>query len=164
MSNWTANLLKALYAWFKKRTTSKSDKPLQIEPSEISERYIIDRNWFNIKGVKPAAFLPRTDPNFGLSTSIFRESRMSSYEKRQTKAEFEKLANNRKIKKVAQLIISDIESQSNLDESKNSIPLKVVPEESQFKWHADIINWPADKHEQKAICLELSKKAKMISP
>lgn len=37
--------------------------------------------------------------------------------------------------------------------------LSVVPEETNYKWHADIANWPDCKEERKSIAQQLATKA-----
>lgn len=43
----------------------------------------------------------------------------------------------------------------NLVARKHHRPLELVPEESQYKWHADITNWPEEKARRTTIAKEL---------
>ncbi|MBL4868722.1 MAG: hypothetical protein JKY67_20355 [Pseudomonadales bacterium] len=40
--------------------------------------------------------------------------------------------------------------------------LEVDPEETDFKWHADIVNWPLEKQKQIMLALEISKLSESI--
>jgi len=96
--------------------------------------------------VKAAAFLPNSDRK----TSVFRKSRMLPEEYENKKiviAEKRDLT----IKAVA-LINASIILNANL---------QIEPEESEHKWHADIIGWPLDKDEQKSIAQVLAHSARI---
>ncbi|MFT6919832.1 MAG: hypothetical protein ACJA2G_002471 [Cognaticolwellia sp.] len=162
LSSWIESFFKPLYKWFEKKPVSAGSIPLPIEAEETVERYMIDRKWFNSTGVKPAAFLPRLDDNFVFSTSVFRTSKMSSEQVLETRSKFEGLA-GRQIKNSALIKVSQVKCLSNVKKANVDDPLSIFPEETQFIWHADIVNWPTEKDERKAIAIELSKKAQLAT-
>ncbi len=41
--------------------------------------------------------------------------------------------------------------------------VKLAPEETDYKWHADIHGWPESKDDRKAIAQEIALKAKLDS-
>lgn len=120
---------------------SKS-KPTPLEKDETLSRFLFNRNTFNTTRVKANAFLP---PENNLETSVFRRNHFDKkdYIQLQTKLSVKR---GQTIKKVA--LIEVIEVLNN--------HLSVVPEESDYKWHANISNWPLEKDERKALAQELA--------
>ena len=41
---------------------------------------------------------------------------------------------------------------------EREINLKAVPEESKYRWHADIIGWPTDKARRDLVALKLAER------
>lgn len=121
----------------------------QIEPISRDEelaRFIFSGKQLNNNGsVKAAAFLPS---NSSLKTSVFRKSRMSLVEYNDKKIAVAR-AREKPIKAVALISVSSV----------FDAKLQVEPEETEHKWHADIINWPENKDERKSIAQALAKAA-----
>lgn len=156
--NWIKNLLNHLLKWSGKGVIRPVPEP--ILDSEQVTRYLTNRGHFNTSMVKQSAFLPNNDRNFGLSTSVFRTPKMSQGELELNKLKFEQVS--KKVIKAAALVgVSDVQSVS-IPGTKGKTTLSIVPEESDFRWHADIINWPEEKEKQKSIAIELAKMANLI--
>ena len=101
---------------------------VKVNDDETLSRFIFNRKEINKSGVKAQAFYPSTK---NYETSVFRKDMMSNQEYSKTKS---KIANLRKreMKGVA-LIKTQTIRENKLD---------VLSEESQHKWHANIVNWP----------------------
>ncbi|MGM7318917.1 hypothetical protein [Idiomarina sp. ST10R2A5] len=137
------------------RTQSVKTEPEPIEETEIVTRYITSSGNMKASGVKHQAFFPRPDPNYGMSTSVFRCEKMTEEEVSENHSGFELKAGH-KIKGLAKIKVDDICAIATEDKSY----LDVVPEESDWKWHADIVGWPQnDKSQSKLLCMELAKKS-----
>jgi hypothetical protein len=125
--------------------------PEKIAPKENLERYLVNRKHFNTTGAKGLAFMPRkTANNDNYTTSVFRTQKMTNEESLHMRKIFENNC-SQKIKASAFLSLEDIEFKTDQCGS-----LKVIPEESKHKWHADITNWPVEKHLRMALSLELA--------
>jgi len=99
---------------------------------------------YNASGVvKQSAFLPypRTE------TSVFRKSRMSKKDYVGSKAYVSGIK-GKSMKAVALIDVQCIAP---------SLGVSIEPEESDYPWHANIVGWPAKKHEQKSIAQQLAK-------
>ncbi len=120
-----------------------SSLPAPMEEGELLARYLFQSNQFNSSGrVKPAAFLPYPR----LETSVFRKSRMA-YSEYEASQQHVSAIKGKDIKAIAVI---------NNDLIPSDLGLGVVPEESDFDWHANIVGWPSEKHEQKLIAQKLS--------
>ena len=125
-----------------------SREPEPLENSEIITRFIFDKSAFSSNGIKAAAFMP--NPNTSpVSSSVFRKSKMSPTEYKYTLSSVER-DRKKDVKAIANITIQDV-FDSKLD---------LFPEETDYKWHADIIGWPSVKSEQKLCAQMLANKAK----
>lgn len=116
-----------------------------VSPDEELSRFIFSSKELTSNGVvKAAAFLP----NSSLKTSVFRKSRMS-VEEYNEKKEVVARVRAKPIKAVALLSVSSVLETN----------LQIEPEETEHKWHADLINWPENKEERKSIAQALAKAA-----
>lgn len=118
--------------------------PLPISPDEELARFLTQSGHYNSRRIKQSAFLPAKN----LETSVFRKTRLG-VEYNNTKKKIE-ASRGTKIKAVAIIKACAVDSCKGLS---------VVPEESKHKWHANIIGWPAKKHEQKQLALLLAEQA-----
>jgi hypothetical protein len=73
------------------------------------------------------------------------------------RSEFERVSKN-KIKASALITASNVREIPVAD-SKDT--MDIVPEETHYKWHADIVNWPNTKDECKLLAIELANAAKL---
>ena len=138
---------------FLSRFTAKSKArgaPAPMQSDEKLSRFIFEKRHLYADGrPKHNAFLPARD----LKTSVFRKSRMSDHEYEYTQSV---VATQRQAKEPRKKLVgAAIISVTSVREEK----LEVEPEESDLKWHADIVGWPEEKQKQKLIAIELAKKA-----
>lgn len=116
----------------------------EILSTEILSRFIFQRNHFSSNGVKQAAFLPAKN----LETSVFRKTKLveqSLYDSTKLLIASER---SLEVKAVALIRAEDIELADGLT---------TEIEESKHKWHANIVGWPSEKHEQKQLAQILAK-------
>ncbi len=117
-----------------------------VKKEERLTRYILEKNKYSIekKRVKYNAFLPNKDGQ----TSVFRTSEL-------TDNEIWEIGNNEVARKVEKQLLGrgDIKA-SNVYENS----LKIDTEGEHLK-HANIVNWPEEKSEQKLIAIEIADKA-----
>lgn len=118
-----------------------------ISPTETLSRFILQKNWYrpSNNSVKHAAFMP--NPNNG-ETSVFRISGI-------TNEEIWDIGDREVAPKIGKPILgrADINA-SNV----TATGLKVIPNEPPER-HADIVDWPSERSEQKMIALELAAEA-----
>ncbi len=115
--------------------------PLPIAPEETLARFLFQSRHFSKTGIKQAAFLPARN----METSVFRKTRLGqAYSATKKVIEDERKMT---IKAVALITAGDVEKEEHL---------VVKPEESDHRWHANIIGWPENKHEQKQLALILA--------
>lgn len=137
--------------WIRKFYKNIFQKQSQIEPiadNEILARFIFNKKQLNASGAKAAAFLPPSD---NLKTSVFRKTRMTEENYQNVKNSVsEKRAQTHKA--TALLMVPDV----------LSVGLLVEPEESDYKWHADLVNWPDEKDERKSVAQELALVSQVI--
>lgn len=136
------NFLKTL---FKKSSTKNT--VLYVSEDESLSRFIFNKNEMNKSGPKAQAFYPSMK---NYETSVFRKDMMKSLEYEKTKNNIAKLR-KRNMKAVA-IIKAQVIRNNHLD---------VLPEESEHKWHANIVNWPQDKSKFKNICQKLARDASL---
>lgn len=125
-------------------------KLLPVGDDEEVERFLFDKSEFSVaKGVvKPPAFFPPKNGKF----SVFRHTKMSA-----ESIGYARLSvgekRNKKYKASACLSVSDIKGKG----------LNVNPEETDYRWHADIEGWPAfsSKDEMKMFAIEMVKIARL---
>lgn len=124
--------------------------PTPIEDSEVLSRYVFSSRYLKKDcTIHPAAFHP--SPKDGL-TSVFRKEKMSPEYEIKIIGMTEK-GRGRPV--VGKALISAYSIRSIRLEKHQ---LDVVPEESEHKWHADILNWPEEKALMKAIAQDLASK------
>jgi hypothetical protein len=140
-----ASIKKSFLSLFSKQS---NNTPEPIENNEIITRFIFNKNGFSTTGIKAAAFLPNLNALL-ISSSVFRKSKMGSTEYNNTMGNI-KRERQKNIKAVACVSVQDI------FDSK----LGIIPEEKDHRWHADIIDWPEAKSEQKLYAQILAKKAR----
>ncbi|MDO9319336.1 MAG: hypothetical protein Q7V56_14190 [Gammaproteobacteria bacterium] len=85
-----------------------------------------------------------------LKTSVFRKSRMDSSEYQSIKEKV--LTQRRKINSGCSIKVTAIVSL----ESIRQTGLQLNPEESEYRWHADIEGWPSHDDESKSKTKELA--------
>jgi hypothetical protein len=126
--------------------SSNEKQPEAISADEELSRFIFSSEHLNNNKtiVKAAAFMP----NRNLKTSVFRKSRMSSDEYNHKKTDIAKLR-NKELRAAVLIKVSSVLGAS----------LQVEPEESEHKWHADLIGWSENKHEQKTMAQALAREA-----
>ncbi len=127
-------------------TAPPNEKQIEpISPNEELSRFIFSSKELTNSGViKAVAFLP----NSSLKTSVFRKSRMSVEEYNEKKEVVAKVR-AKPIKAVALISASSVLKAN----------LQIEPEETEHKWHADLINWPENKEERKSIAQALARVA-----
>jgi len=129
---------------FQTKTISSDEKRVEsVVCSEELSRFVFSSKHIKKQEgvVKAAAFLPNSKGK----TSIFRKSRMLPEEYENKKIV---IAEKRELKlKAVALINASTVLNANL---------QIEPEESEHKWHADIISWPIDKDEQKLMAQVLA--------
>ena len=118
--------------------SSKTTTPTRIKPDEDLARFIFHSNGFNSSRVKQAAFLPAKN----LETSVFRKTKLVEKSKYEIKKKIISSERGVDIKAVATIKENDVELAEGLT---------TRAEESKHKWHANIIGWPQEKHEQKQL-------------
>lgn len=125
--------------------------PKDIQSRETLSRFIFEKSWIRQSEakIKAEAFLP--NPKESFTTSVFRKDFMSAEEYVNAKTTCE-LRRAPKSWKGTGLIEANDAIESGL---------KVEPEESEFKWHADLINWPTEKSAQMLIAKKIAEKAKV---
>lgn len=135
--------------------------PKPLERDETLARFLYSSSHLNNQKteVKPGAFLPARN----LKTSVFRQTRMTRecFERvRDTLAQRRTQRSGQTHKATALIDLADVLSTG----------LQVVPEESEFKWHADIAGWPDDanppeaKARQKELAGVLAQSARVEVP
>ncbi len=131
---------------FSKNSYQEQSQTEPITADEVVSRFIFNSSQLNKAKtvIKASAFLPPEN----LKTSVFRKNRMSPDEYRETKIVISE-KRDKDIKVTALIGVSSV---------KNS-GVMVEPEESEHKWHADIIGWPDDKDKRKSIAQALVKDA-----
>lgn len=112
-------------------------KPAPVESDEELARFIFSKTQITATGVKPAAFMP--PPNF--KYSIFRKSKMRLEEYLNTRTKV--------VAKRGKSGQSGSYKGTALITAKSVLANKLIisPEESDHKWHADIIGWPTGTEE-----------------
>ena len=119
-----------------------------MEGGEILARYLFQSNQYTAsRVVKQSAFIPFPRSE----TSVFRKSRMSEQEYSDSKNHISRIK-GKELKAVALL---------NVDGIAQDLGVTIVPEESEYRWHANIVGWPAEKHEQKLIAQRLAAIARL---
>lgn len=124
-----------------------------VEPVDDTEevtRFIFERGHVRSSdgSVKHNALLP---PHNNLKTSVFRTTKMSAEEVERTKVDVEKIRQKKDSSKKLQA-----ESVAHVTDVRK-LGLEVEPEESDFKWHADIVDWPEEKQKRMALAKELAR-------
>lgn len=119
--------------------------PSPIRESETFARFIFSGGQIKASGeIKPGAFMPAKN----LETSVFRKARMPQSRYADYKSKIAALRE----KALVGVAIIDFPS-------IKKARLKVEPEESDHRWHANILGWPDAKHEQKHLAQLLAKSA-----
>lgn len=133
-------------------TPKNSRLPDPVRGEEVLARFIFDRKHLRKSPsatVKYNAFLPNPENN---QTSVFRKVRMTDQEYKDTKLKVEG-ERGRKIKGTALVDVATVTESG----------VAVRPEESQYRWHADIEGWPLKKDEAMAIAQRIAAKAEIES-
>lgn len=130
---------------------SSAHLPDKIDSKEIVSRYIFSSNHIRNRdfSVKFAAFMPH-----GGETSVFRISGLSSEEVWHIGTDFVGGNRHQSLKGRADLHVADI----------HAVKLSLQPETTMHPLHANIIDWPEAKHEQKMLALRLANVAITVSP
>jgi len=133
-------------------TPRNSGLPEPVREDEVLARFIFDRKHLRTlpsSAVKYHAFLPNPANN---QTSVFRKVRMTDQEYKDTKLKVEG-ERGRKMKGTALVDVATVTESG----------VSVKPEESQYRWHADIEGWPLEKDEAMAIAQQIAAKAEVES-
>lgn len=119
-----------------------------VKLSEILSRFVLQRNWYRPSDnrVKYAAFMP--NPKNG-ETSVFRTSEISDVETWQ-------IGEHEVTMKRGKPILGRADIEASVVMSKD---LKIVPSEPPER-HANVIDWPNEKSEQKLIAVELAERSR----
>jgi len=121
-----------------------------VAVSEQIARYILSKRYFSVsnRAVKYGAYLPA--PNG--ETSVYRISNIPEKEiwdiGREYVAEPSKRTLYAKGDTTAALI--------------TKTGLEIVPETTSHPLHANILNWPTEKHEQKMVAVEIANEATLV--
>lgn len=127
------------------------DLSTKVKDQEILSRYITSKNWFSRKNdrVKHHAYMPRPKE---LDLSVYRTDNLSNLE-------IWEIARKRIISKMS--VPRSLYGRADLQAGNlNNTDLKIDPD-NKPKRHANIINWPSLKEDQKIIALELAEKASL---
>jgi len=124
-----------------------SNKVEVISSGEVLSRFLFNGNQFSLNGVKQAAFLPAKNHE----TSIFRKTKLVQFSLYESIKELIASERGMQIKGVALIEAEKIQLAD----------LKVEIEESKHQWHANIIGWPLEKHQQKQLALILAQNSSL---
>jgi len=146
-----AQFLKRLLAIF----LGSAHKPLKqdsVADSEQIARYIFTKKHFSVdRGiVRPAAYMPA--PN--REASVFRISNLAEKEIWDIGHKYVAWPSGRTLRArgdTSAVMISKTE-------------LKIVPETTPHPLHANIVNWPSEKDEQKMLAVEIANEATLVTP
>lgn len=142
-------LLRRLLQKFLVKFQVQRDVPAPIEGTEHLARFLFSSKQFaktNGK-IKFTAFTPQHG-----ETSVFRKNRLAG-DYSAVKQKVESVRRSR-MKATALIEASKI---SGIRVAGNQNILSVKPEESEHKWHANILGWPDNKQAQKAFAIKLAK-------
>lgn len=125
--------------------------PPELQPNEILSRFIFSKNHINAAGPKQGAFLPMfQESQKRFETSVFRKTKSGNEYKniKRNIAEIRK----KEIKATALISVADVEGIDSLS---------VESDETNHKWHANIIDWPSEKNEQKQLAQMLAIRSRL---
>lgn len=131
--------------------TAKQREVKLVDKSERITRYILSRNQYSPGNgrVKHNAFMPPRS----LLLSVYRSSDLDEDNVWGIGDDYVAAPQEKTIKARADLIAGDV----------FTLGLKVQPETSVHELHADIANWPTEKHEQQMLAVELANKSKLYT-
>ena len=141
-------LLSFILKKLRARTSPDSEINESISPSEVLSRFLFQSSHFSSNRVKQAAFLPAKN----LETSVFRKTKLVEFSLYDKTKDLISLERGKKIKAIALI---------QADKIGDAIGLTIEVEESQHKWHANIVGWPQEKHEQKQLAQILAKNSSL---
>lgn len=145
------SLLKGWFGAFSKVSQKKTGgaAPHPISDGEVLARFVFDKQHIRKSpslAIKPAAFLPNPKD---MRTSVFRKDYMDESYYSAVMQKVSQARGGREIKATALVEATDVIAAG----------VKVTPEETEYKWHADIESWPEEKHERMRIAQELAAKS-----
>ena len=129
--------------------------PAPIDGEEELARFLFSRDELNASGaVKQAAYMPRKGAG-NLEVSVFRKTKLGRWypaKKREIVS-----ARGKSLKGVALIKRPQIEGIKIgvLDH------LRVEPEESEHRWHANILGWPSARHHQRDYAVALAEASRL---
>ena len=129
-----------------------SDRPQPLQADETLSRYLQkEKIRRSDNTVKSNAFMPSGNSR---SVSVYRADYMLDAEIKQA---IDRLTISRPVIGVTRLTPKTVRS---INDSGN--PLDVVPEETNFRWHADIIGFPLDRAKTKLLAQKLAAIASLV--
>lgn len=146
-----AQFLKRLLAIFH----GSAHKPSQqdgVEASEQIARYILTKRHVSVtKGiVRPAAYMPASNGE----TSVYRISDIAEKEIWDIGRKYVAEPSGRTLRARGDSPAAAI----------TKTGLEIVPETTPHPLHANIVNWPSEKDEQKMLAVEIANEATLITP
>lgn len=128
----------------------KSQHQDNVAASEQIARYILSKRYFSVsnRAVKYGAYLPA--PNG--EASVYRISNISEKEIWDIGREYVAGPSKRTLYARGNTTAAVI----------TKTGLEIVPETTQHSLHANIVNWPSEKHEQKMLAVEIANEAKLV--
>jgi hypothetical protein len=123
-----------------------------VAASEQIARYILSKRYFSISNrtVKYGAYLPA--PN--CEASVYRISNISEEEIWDIGREYVAEPSKRTLYARGDTTAAVI----------TKTGLEIVPETALHPLHANIVNWPSEKDEQKILAVEIANEAKLATP
>ncbi|MDX2415851.1 MAG: hypothetical protein QNK19_00100 [Xanthomonadales bacterium] len=120
--------------------------------SEQIARYILSKRYFSVsnRAVKYGAYLPA--PNG--EASVYRISNISEKQIWDIGREYVAVPSMRTLYARGDTTATVV----------TKTGLEIVPETTKHSLHANIVNWPSEKHEQKMLALEIANKAELAMP
>lgn len=133
-------------------SAQKSPQPDNVAASERIARYILSKRHFSTSNrtVKYGAYLPAPDGE----TSVYRASTLSEEESWGIGLEYVAKPRNRTLYARGDTMAGVI-MKTGLD---------IIPETTPHPLHANIVNWPSDKDEQKMLAVEIANEAILAVP
>jgi hypothetical protein len=146
-----AQFLKRLFAIFY-GSAHKSSQQDSVAASEQIARYILTKKHISVtKGiVKPAAYMPA--PNG--ETSVYRISNIAENDIWDIGRKYVAGPSKRTLRARGDTTAEVI----------TKTGLEISPETTPHPLHANIVNWPSEKDEQKMLAVEIANEATLITP
>lgn len=145
------SMCRSIYNAFHKLSVSLfRPKTVPVSSEETVCRFLFTGE-FNRTSAKWQGFMPNRD----LETSVFRTDRLSDAEVIHIRSKVSE-ARRKQCKATTYISVSDI--LATLLKS-STCRLNVIASERQYRWHADILNWPGTQQDRMAFSQKLAKKS-----